>query len=269
LASIFLNGRGGPQLAFEAQGSQFARKRFQMRKQTWSFGLIVLLATSQSNAAFVSLNASYHDDGADVSHALPGANLSVDWGYEGDLAFTTTGVTVSNGYFASPDTAAPFGGTQFTSLWALPMRMFGGGLRYDSSILRVDFETPTNYVELWGAGSGYSFMLEAFNTTGDRIGGCATHDHPMIYSYEVGRYDDCWSLYGTDSSAQPRAALYSTSVLRPTADIAYVLAATNFGAGVRIDQITYNRISVPEPATLGLLGFGVLSVAIGRRRRKR
>ena len=239
-----------------------------MRMRTLSLCLIAILAASQASAGFISLNASNYEDGTDVSEALRGATLSALWGHQGDTAYTTSAVTVNNGFFVPTDTAAPFSDLGFSGLWAgLPLAI-GGGLRYDSSLFRVDFDTPTNYVELWGMGGGYSMMLEAFNSAGEMIGGCATHDHPMIYDYPVGQYDGCWTYYGLATSTPTRRALYSTSVVRPTADIAYVRASTNIVGIVQIDQITYNRVTVPEPATLGMLGLGILGVIMGRRRKR-
>jgi hypothetical protein len=239
-----------------------------MKMPTWCLGVIALLVTSQAGAGFVSLNASNYEDGTDVSQALSGATVSVLWGHKGDTAYTTSGVTASNSFFASPDTAAPFGGTGFTAIWADDPLGVGGSLRYDSSLFRVDFDTPTNYVEIWGMGGSISMMLEAFNSAGEMIGSCATHDHPMVYDYPVGRYDGCWTYYGLATSTPSRRALYSTSVLLPTADIAYIHAATSYAGIVNIDQVTYNRVSVPEPATLGMLGLGILGVIMGRRKKR-
>jgi hypothetical protein len=242
-------------------------KTVQMKMPTWCLVVIALLVTSQAGAGFISVNSSIYDDGTDVSQALPGATLSALWGHEGDFAYTPSGVTVNNGFFASDDTNAPHA-SGFSGMWGgLPLGM-GEDLRYDSSIFRVDFDTPTNYVEIWGMGGSFSMMLEAFNSAGEMIGSCATHDHPMVYDYPVGRYDGCWTYYGLATSTPSRRALYSTSVLLPTADIAYVRASTGYAGIVNIDQVTYNRVTVPEPATLGMLGLGILGVIMGRRRKR-
>ncbi len=65
--------------------------------------------------------------------------------------------------------------------------------------------------------------------------------------------------------------LYETaSILRPSADIAYVLAAGYGSNGARLDNLRFSVDVVPEPAAITLLGIGVISLlAYGWRWRKR
>jgi hypothetical protein len=240
--------------------------RIRVSLKRFSLALIAGLVSIQAEAAFITLNAADYANGTDVSHALPGATLSVEWGYQGEYAYSYSPVTVQDGLFASADPASPHDGPTFTSIWAgLPLQV-GWAFRDDVSILRVDFDTPTNYFEVWGMAGSISMLIEAYDINGQRVGACATHDHPDVYYYPPGVYDGCWSHYGTttlDSGGQ--RILASLSIISETADIAFIRAATSYGGSANFQQITYNNVAVPVPATLGLFGLGLLGVAISRR----
>lgn len=241
-----------------------------MGLKRFSLALIASLISIQAEAAFISLNAADYANGTDVSHALPGATLSVEWGYQGEYALSSAQVTVQDGLFASADPGTPYGSTNFAALWAMPPLQAGWGLRYDVTALRVDFDTPTNYVELWGMVGSISMLIEAYDINGQMIGACATHDHPHVYYYTPGVYDGCWSHYGSttlDSGSQK--ILASLSIISETTDIAFIRAATSYAGAANFEQITYNSVAVPVPATLGLFGLGLLGVAVTKRGRGR
>lgn len=117
------------------------------------------------------------------------------------------------------------------------------------SLLRVDFATPTNYVDTLGLEIGGDFPgIWAYDAAGDLVGSCA------------GGVDDyCTSASYIGSTAD----WLQLSVSAATSDISTVLIS-GIGNTLPFERVRY----VPEPATLGLMCIGLAGIGFGRRRRK-
>lgn len=224
--------------------------------------LVAILASAQgANAAFITINAESYAVGTNVSVALPGATLSTFWG-EAWSAPSSGEIFVAESFgrqvFASPQNSY-FYGADPTFIEV------AGNLGYlprEMHLLRIDFETPTNYVELWGTQRSDGTALFAYNSAGQLIETCSVHDRLSHSDVPIGR-QGCWGYYGWSSFGDE----ISASVIRETADISYVLTGTYYlQTATSFTQVTYNRIEVPAPATLGIFTLGLLGVGFSQRR---
>ena len=128
------------------------------------------------------------------------------------------------------------------------------------TVLRVDFETPTNYVDVLGAfWNGDSVGMSAFNAAGQEVSRCILGGVPGA---EPG---DCRSVYSEDAIGPSGVwGWYRTSVTSAMADISFVL----IGGAANYRQLDQIRFAIPEPGTSVLLGVGLAMLLVVQRRRR-
>ncbi len=139
----------------------------------------------------------------------------------------------------SPPIASPGSGT-YAAFNTLPV--FGS-----ADTLIMDFVDPSNNsIPGWVAGSGLSFVL------------WDTESSVSFWTYDV-----FGGLIGSGSLVTNVPVSFSGF----SGDVHRVVFSDTGGDGFVIDQIGYGDITaIPEPATFGLLGAGLLAIGLLRRR---
>lgn len=125
------------------------------------------------------------------------------------------------------------------------------------TVLRIDFDTPTNYVDVLGAfWDGDSVGMSAFNADGVEVARCILGGIP---GSEPG---DCRSVYSEDAIGPSGIwGWYRTSVQSSVADISFVL----IGGAANYRQLDQIRFDIPEPGTALLMLTGLIPLLFRRR----
>jgi len=196
-------------------------------------GLALAVSTSIAHAILITVDPDDFTDGADISNAFPGITLSAIDG--GSNVITTSSVFSQISPLASTGTQVFGHDGIFVETWA-------NGLVGD---LRIDFIQATDYVSLdIIANNGFDpGFLEAYDSAGTLLGSFIT-------------------LGNLGPGTSETASISSSSV-----NISYVIASGLSGNDVALDNLIYNSATVPEPATLALLSFGLLGIGITRRKK--
>jgi len=171
-----------------------------------------------------------------------GTSVDTEYGSVGVLfAPTNSGGSTSPTFVTlnSPSIASPGSGT-YAAFNTLPV--FGS-----ADTLIMDFVDPSNNsIPGWVAGSGLSFVL------------WDTESSVNFWTYDVN---------GNPLGGGSLATNVPTSFGSFSGDVHRVVFSDSGGDGLVIDQIGYGAITaIPEPATFGLLGAGLLAIGLLRRR---
>ena len=196
-------------------------------------GLALALSTSISHAILITVDPDDFIDGANISNAYSGITLSAIDG--GSNVIATSSVFSQTSLLASTGTQVFGHDGIFVETWA-------NGLLGD---LRIDFIQATDFVSIdIIANDGFDpGFLQAYNSAGTLL--------------------DSFTTQGGLGAGIPETAIISTA----SANISYVIASGVSGNDVALDNLTYNSATVPEPATLALLSFGLLGHGIARRKK--
>lgn len=165
-----------------------------------------------------------------------GGNVNLG-GYYPGVSFGADATILDNGLYPGIHNSAGFP----------PHSGTGVLFSYTDPLIRVDFSSPVNHVEVWYT-SYSTFYFEAYNSLDALVGGIA-------------------SAANTDGFS---GLNYYLSITSAFFDIAYV-KMHDTGNFYTIDDFGYNT-AIPEPATMLLLGSGLLGMGgIGafRFRRKK
>lgn len=205
-----------------------------MKKRLMSqfVGLSLALSTSIAHAILITVDPDDFIDRTNISNAYSGITLSaIDGGYN---VIATSSVFSQTSFLAST-------GTQVFGHDGVSVEAWANGLVGD---LRIDFIQATDFVSIdIIANDGFDpGFLQAYNSAGTLL--------------------DSFTTQGNLGSGIPETAIISTT----SANISYVIASGASGNDVVLDNLTYNSATVPEPATLALLSFGLLGIGIARRK---
>lgn len=222
------------------------------------FAAALLVASVPAHAILVVVEPDDYTLGTDLSHVTPGVTLtrlvqpdnlgvfnpSVQPVYASGCGFNCPAFTgsVTFGTFLQ--------GGSYERCFA--GASIGTPCRDDFSVLNIEFDTPTNFLEL-------SF------TTGV--------DYPLLLAYDVAGnlIQRCFASFGNPGCATLSSPGGGTRGIaffnHGTADIARVVVGGD-GGNSTIDRLVFERVaSVPEPSSLALLSVGLLGMAYRRRAR--
>jgi hypothetical protein len=204
--------------------SKFLKEKVGTKMKNLIAVVLVLFAGSSAWAVMVSADADGFGDGTDISTAFAGMTLSSVGGYPG-----LDGVV-----YAWGDGLASTGASVFANNLSYQRQWYAG--EPEGFALRVDFDAPADYAAIDIIGDDYSGdigVLYAYNSSDVLL--------ETVTSGELG--------YGE---------VFTAAISRISFDIAYVIAggSPSGGHSVHLDNLAAN--TVPEPATVVLLGLGGL-----------
>ena len=262
---------------------------------------VALLTTTASVHAYVvTIDPDEYGAGTNLSNVAPGATLSLftnrEEGWLPGAVRKESVYAVTSSYPSAPTGSLVFGGNPYGSrstyfynvLDGAPCISVGTCSSELFSVLRVDFERSTDYVEFWSGWDSNSpdgAFFVAFDRNNTRLvtcygGGAGVSDRQIGDAaawtlYGAGRESVCGSLIDirnredTGDGRYIADMYYSFALSRPQDDIAYVLwgaAAYDWSPNV-VDRLSYRVRNVPEPGTLALLSLGLAGLGVSRRRR--
>jgi hypothetical protein len=227
-------------------------------------GLLALASTA--HAGYITLEPDDHAPGTNVSIVVPGVSLSsVFLTWDQDLQRTVVSSSQPVYTRASEDwfgnilaTGADSGG-----FWERPDYL--GEMQ--TPTLRVEFAFGISSIEFrWNDWECYSVeycfdmpIMQIFDSHDNLIAACNFHEAPPSNSAGCTNTPLGLTIENPDAMHPTVWHSFYTGYSNPDADIAYAMIG-NFQF---VDQM---RVQAPEPATLGLLGLGVLVLGLRRRR---
>ena len=253
-------------------------------------GVVALLTAFAAHADIMTINPASFSDGTYISYATPGVTLStmtlipggsLDQNGAGLYVPVLSPVYAMNGAFASSSAESDFlildwGAKALNApitdcLHGCSTSPVAGGVPSlaSSPFLRVDFSDPVSLVSAIQAQGNPSSdsLLAAFNSAGQLVGECL--DSP-VNAIEHKSTTCISAVPGTVNSSgginQYSSARWTVS--DATADISTVIIGSyDATAHGDITEIDYGKpVGVPEPGPLGLMGAGLICMALARRK---
>ena len=235
--------------------------------------LICLFSSAQAN--IITIDPDDFTAGQDISNLTPGVTLSTYANfYFGDTPADAIGAFTFTPVYASACISCSFGGAfdgqnVFGSSPNQPVYIDSNrATTPDAKFLsfltfRADFLNPTNFVQVIGGAFPFGKApnaLWAFDSNDNLLAACLPG--PLIPGLPL--IPGCAVDLGLSGHVMPETAdPWQLSIDTGAFNIAYVISG-GVGGGSLVKSLTF--ASVPEPATLGLFAFGLIGIAIGRRR---
>lgn len=226
----------------------------------WLSSALLLLASVTAQADLVTINPADYAPGTNLSNIQPGVTLS-HVSYE-----RRTGPDIPNAHIRTEDVVATpctytssclspgnIGFGMSANLYdyyrcSLPQGCIGGAT---TPLLEFTFDTPTDYIAISLGWSADPPTFLAYDSTGALVLNCY--------------WGSSCATWQTSPIASPWGNITQFSLTRPLGDIARIVVGSQAGFSF-VHNITYNSpASVPEPATLGLMGLGLLGLGMRRK----
>jgi hypothetical protein len=221
---------------------------------------VFLTLAGTAQAGYTILEPNNYALGTNVSSVVPGISLSsvtLKWDQDEQRNVVATSEPVYAVESGLPTIGNVLGSDPRNSFWERTDQ-----LPYENPSLRVDFALSggvSSVLFRWSDWECYSVeycfdmpIMQIFDTHDSLIATCNFHESQPVVAgcthIPLGYIDDT----NTDRS-------FYTGYTNSIGNIGYVMIG-NFQF---VDEM---RVQVPEPATLGLLGLGVLALGIRRRR---
>lgn len=247
------------------------------RAGTFLGAAAVLLMSGAANATLIVIEPDDFASGTDISNLTPGVTLAT-WTQATNASnrFTpiVSAVYSTTGCGHHSVSCAPTGTSMFSANSGSQGYGWGGAFYGDGchrlrnasgtsgycvqgfQVFTATFDTPTSFVSFETTWQSDPVWVYAYNTAGELIMSCKGINEAV----NPGCY--------TSTGVQLPYYSGTVSVYSALGDIAWILAGSDNG-NAGIDRMTFESgVSVPEPATLGLMLTGLLGGVIGKRRRR-
>jgi len=209
----------------------------------------VLLSAAAANAELITVDFRTFAPGTDVSRAAPGVTMRTFVNNPGDNfnnPIYSPATIVDHGRFGPGISTGDFDEYEL----CVAGRLNGFFCAESYVILELQFETPTDFVEIFSTGGSDWSKMQIFDELGILLAACNLMvDGPCARSNQF-----------VNGNTEGRMAYASNG-----AGIGRVLVGGLVGPTV-IQEVTYG---VPEPATLGFVALGTIGAGLSQYRRRR
>ena len=244
-----------------------------MKNGKWIVAIVISCIANISSAYVITLDPSQFDSGTNISEAFNGASLysatmnQPDLNQPSVLGLTSSIYAIDCiGCKPQVDGTRVFG-QSVLGYQPTPIFDYENSFRFqlqshhhysDGWVFMAAFDNPTNFVQIIGSGATtYTpFRMDYWGVTGDWLGSYTDIVNGTCNSVRLETPPNPWPTGNTDQSI--------TSCYTNSPEIAFITAGGSDGPGY-ISQLSYNYISVPQPAPITLVGAGVLAFFILRR----